>query len=113
MAKGSEKDPAERSGQDVRFEATVQQGDRDVALARVADLDLDRVPDPHGEVRLLVAVGDLVGLLDQGFEVHLYRVVRPEPLPEGLLADDDATQRWLEERVQGIPRDTHQAGAES
>ncbi len=30
----------------LRFEATVHPGDKDVPMARVADLDLDRVPDP-------------------------------------------------------------------
>lgn len=113
MAAGSKKDPPGRSAPDVRFEATVSQGDRDVALARVADLDLDRVPDPHGDVRLLVAPEELTALLDEGFEVHLYRAVRPEPLPKDLVAEDDATRRWLEERVQGIPRETGPAEADS
>ena len=31
----------------LRFEATIHQGERERALSRVADLDLDRVPDPH------------------------------------------------------------------
>jgi hypothetical protein len=104
MAGRSTKKSAAPSGEGPRFEATVQQGGRDTALARVADLDLDRVPDPRGEVRLLVGTEDLVRLLEMGYEVHLHRLARPEPLPKELLSDDDAVRRWLEERVTGISR---------
>ena len=89
----------------LRFEATVHPGDGDVPLGRVADLDLDRVPDPQGGVRLLVTTDEIVVLLERGYEVRLHRVVRVEPLGPLLRIDDDAALAWLEERVQGIPRE--------
>lgn len=105
MAKTAGKGAAAGTSHGLRFEATVQQGDRERALARVADLDLDRVPDPQGDVRLLVDADELAALLDDGYEVHLFRTVRPEPLPADLVVSDDDAVRWLEDRVQGIPRE--------
>jgi hypothetical protein len=91
-------------GKGLRFEATVHPGDGDIPLASVADLDLDRVPDPQRGVRLLVTADEIVALLERGYEVRLHRVTRVEPLsPELRIADDEAIA-WLEERVQGIPR---------
>lgn len=88
----------------LRFEATVHPGDRDVSMARVADLDLDRVPDPQGHVRLLVGVEDIVALLERGYEVRLHRTAPVEPLSPDLVVDDHAARRWLEDQVEGIPR---------
>jgi hypothetical protein len=92
-------------GTGIRFEATVHPGDRDVPLESVADLDVDRVPDPQRGVRLLVTTDDIVALLERGYEVRLHRVFRVEPLSPELRLDDDEAIRWLEERVQGIPRE--------
>ena len=89
----------------LRFEATIHQGQRERALARVADLDLDRVPDPHGDVRLIINSEELARLLEEGYEVRLYRTVRPQPLSPDLVMDDDYAGQWLEDRVQGIPRE--------
>jgi hypothetical protein len=89
----------------LRFEATVHPGDADVPLGRVADLDLDRVPDPQGGVRLLVTTDEIVALLERGYEVRLHRVVRAEPLSPQLRIDKDAAVAWLEERVKDIPRE--------
>ena len=91
--------------QGLRFEATVHPGDADVPLGRVADLDLDRVPDPQGGVRLLVTTDEIVALLERGYEVRLHRVVRAEPLSEELRIDEDGAIAWLEERVKDIPRE--------
>lgn len=74
-------------------------------MGRVADLDLDRVPDPQGGVRLLVTTDEIVALLERGYEVRLQRVARVEPLSPELRVNDDAAIAWLEERVQGIPRE--------
>jgi hypothetical protein len=90
---------------ELRFEATVHPGDADVPLARVADLDLDRVPDPQGGVRVLVTADEVVALLEHGYEVRLHRLARAEPLGAELRVDDDAAIAWLEERVQGISRE--------
>lgn len=105
MAKTAGKGAAAGASHGLRFEATVQQGDRERALARVADLDLDRVPDPTGDVRLLIDADELALLLDEGYEVRLFRTVRPEPLDPGLVMGDDDAMRWLEDRVEGIPRE--------
>jgi hypothetical protein len=88
-----------------RFEATIHPGDADVPLGRVADLDLDRVPDPQGGVRLLVTIDEVVALLERGYEVRLHRLAHAEPLGPELRGDDDAAIAWLEERVRGIPRE--------
>jgi len=92
-------------GKGLRFEATVHPGDGDVPLESVADLDLDRVPDPQRGVRLLVTADDIVALLERGYEVRPQRVVRIEPLSPELRVDNDEAIAWLEERVQGIPRE--------
>jgi hypothetical protein len=101
----SESGKGPTAGRQVRFEATVHQGERERAFARVAELDLDRVPDPRGDVRLLVTADELADLVDEGYEVRLYRTVRREPLSPELVVGDDEAVRWLEERVQGIPRE--------
>ena len=103
--KKSRKAPKGAPGRQLRFEATIHQGERERALSRVADLDLDRVPDPRGDVRLLINPDELAQLLDEGYEVRLYRTVRPQPLHPDLVVGDDEAVRWLEERVQGIPRE--------
>ena len=76
-------------GEGLRFEATVHPGDADVPLESVADLDLDRVPDPQRGVRLLVTADEIVALLERGYEVRLYRLARVEPLSPDLRVDDD------------------------
>src|SRR4051794_1742875 len=92
------------SGNGLRFEATVHPGDGDVPLESVADLDLDRVPDPQRGIRLLVTSDEIVALIERGYEVRLHRVARVEPLSPELRVDDEEAIAWLEERVQGIPR---------
>jgi hypothetical protein len=104
MAKKSRKAAKKAPDRQLRFEATIHQGEKERALSRVADLDLDRVPDPHGDVRLLINSDELARLLDEGYEIRLYRTVRPQRLSPDLIMSDDEAVRWLEERVQGIPR---------
>ena len=96
-------------GRELRFEATVHPGDADVPLESVADLDLDRIPDPQRGVRVLVTTDDVVALLERGYEVRLQRLARLEPLSQDLRIDDDAAIAWLEKRVQGIPREEGQS----
>lgn len=87
-----------------RFEATVHPGAAEVALSLVADLDLDRVPDPRGDVRVVVTSDEVAELLARGFEVRLYRLVPVRPLDPDLVMRDEDAARWIEERVTGIPR---------
>ncbi|MGW6906213.1 hypothetical protein [Streptomyces sp. NPDC054940] len=88
----------------VRFDATVQAGPTIRDLEGVADLDLDRIPDPEGEVRVLVTPDECRRLLESGYEVRLHAVVPVRPLPAELVAQDDSVMAWLEEHVQGIER---------
>jgi hypothetical protein len=86
--------------QRIRFEATVHAGERAEAdLARVADVDVDRVPDPGGEIRVLVDAAECVRLLEQGFEVRLHRALPVRPLDSQLMMDDNGVQAWFEERI--------------
>ena len=59
---------ADRSG--MRFEAKLHRGsavvDDTADLADLADLDLDRVPDPDGGVRLLADLDQCVRLVERG-----------------------------------------------
>lgn len=105
MARTSKKATAGTGDNLLRFEATVHAGPRARTLARVADLDLDRIPDPSGDVRVLVSAEELARLLDDGYEVHVHGALRQAPLDPGLVLDDDAAVRWLEEMVEGIPRE--------
>ncbi|NUP11362.1 MAG: hypothetical protein HOW73_35395 [Polyangiaceae bacterium] len=97
--KGSRPQQAE-----ARFEATVHPGEYNIALARVADLDLDRVPDPQGGVRVIVTADELAELVRRGYEVRVFRSVPVEPLDPALIQSDEQAMRWLEERVAGIRR---------
>jgi hypothetical protein len=92
---------ADRSG--MRFEATLHRGsavvDDTADLADLDDLDLDRVPDPDGGVRLLADLDQCVRLVERGFEVRLLRAVPIQPLDPGSVFSDDAAQAWLDERL--------------
>lgn len=83
----------------MRFEATLHPRPGAAAVARVDDLDVDRVPDPEGDVRVLVDVEDCLRLLDSGFEVRLQRAIPVRPLDERLVASEDDTRSWIEQRV--------------
>jgi hypothetical protein len=86
----------------VRFEATVHPGAAGAAaLPRVADLDLDRVPDPEGEIRVLVTADDLERLRRQGFEVRVHREMPVRPLDPRLIADDADVRAWFSDQVRG------------
>jgi hypothetical protein len=88
----------------VRFEAKVLPGERKLSLTRVADLDLDRIPDPDGDVRVLIGAEDAEALVAQGYEVLLLRAQPVEPLDANLVSDDESVRAWLEEQTRGIKR---------
>ena len=92
--------PVARSEEDrpVRFEATLH-ARPGADVARVDDLDVDRVPDPEGGARVLVDVTECLRLLDAGYEVRLQRAVPVKPFDASLLADDAETRSWIEQRV--------------
>ena len=100
---GVDEGPGRQQG--ARFEATVHPGERDVALSQVSDLDLDRIPDPQGGVRVVVTADELAELVRRGYEVRVFRTVPIEPLDPKLIQSDEDAKRWLDERVAGIPRE--------
>ena len=87
-----------------RFEATIQPGAQQVSLARVAEFDLDRIPDQDGEVRVLLTADDAERLLEQGFEVRLLRAQPVRPLDPALISDDATVDAWLDAQTAGIER---------
>ena len=91
-------------GPSVRFEATVHRGERLVSLDAVADLDLDRVPDPEGAIRVLISAEDARRLVAQGFEVHLLNALEVKPLEPALVLDDETADAWFDEQTKGIER---------
>jgi hypothetical protein len=101
-----ERKPAEKRGPvgALRFEATLGPAARAKALAAASMLDLDRLPDAQGQVRLLVSADDARRLLEQGFEVHLKAAVPVAPLAPSLVMSDAQAKTWLEQQLKGIPR---------
>jgi hypothetical protein len=102
LGQSQRSDPAGAAG--MRFEATVHPGEMGAELHRVADLDLDRVPDPEGGVRLLVTADDCARLLDSGYEVRLHRALPVRPLSGEAVASDESVRDWLAGKVRGIQR---------
>jgi hypothetical protein len=89
----------------LRFEATVHPGERDVSLERIAELDLDRVPDPAGAVRVVITAEDAARLLAEGYEVRLLRALPVRPLDSSLVMDDESAEAWLDEQTKGLERE--------
>ena len=83
----------------LRFEATVHPRTGAAALERIADLDIDRVPDPEGGVRVLVDAQDCRQLLEAGYEVHLLRAVPVRPLKQRLINSEHDVHAWLDQRM--------------
>jgi hypothetical protein len=88
----------------VRFEATLGAAPHAKAVTAAAALDLDRLPDAKGKVKLLLTADDARRLLEQGFEVHLTAAFPVAPLAKGLVMSDTQAKNWLEEQVKGLPR---------
>jgi hypothetical protein len=97
QARASGSPPEE--GRPVRFEATLHPRPGVADVARVDDLDVDRVPDADGETRVLVDVHDCIRLLASGFEVRLQRAVPIQPLDSRLVSSEEDTRSWIEQRV--------------
>jgi hypothetical protein len=95
----------------VRFEATLGATPHAKAAQAAATLDLDRLPDAKGEVKLLLSADDARRLLEQGFEVHLKAAIPVAPLAKDRIMTDAQAKRWLEGQVKGLPRATKGRGA--
>lgn len=85
-------------GSAVRFEATVHA--RSAELPAVDSLDLDRVPDPEGGVRMSVDPQDLARLVAEGYEVGVQAVAPLAPLDPSLVSDE-ADARAYQQPVAG------------
>jgi hypothetical protein len=97
--------PSPAEGGEQRFEATIHPGDAgEMDLGRMAELDLDRVPDPEGMVRVLVDLQEVSRLVQQGFEVRLHRAVPVRPLDPRLIPGDDEVRAWFDERIRATGR---------
>ena len=104
LMSGQRQDPA--AGEAVRFEATVHARPGVVVAAaaveeRVSELDLDRVPDAAGELRVLLTPDDVARLNAQGLEVRVQQTLPVRPLDPGLVADDAAVRQWFDTTVRG------------
>ena len=88
----------------VRFEATLGPAPHRKAVLAAAELDLDRLPDANGKVKLLLTADDARRLLEQGYEVHLTAAIPVAPLDQKRVMTDDQAQRWLEQQVKGVPK---------
>ena len=95
--------PAAQGAPGERYEATIHPADPTRAdadaLTGVSALDLDRVPDPAGGVRVLVDPNDISRLVAQGFEVRLHRAVPVQPLDPALVSADEDVLNWLTARI--------------
>jgi len=96
----------------LRFEASLGTLPRAKALAAAAELDLDRLPDFGGKVRLLLTPADAKRLLDLGIEVHLLKALPVKPFDAKRVMSDDQAKRWLDEQLRGVPRATPREGGE-
>ena len=88
----------------VRFVITLGGAPRTLAMETAATLDLDRLPDAKGKIKLLVSAEDMQRLLDNGHQVNVTATVPVAPLDEELVLSDREAKRWLNEQVKGIPR---------
>ena len=106
----SDREPARK----VRFEATIHAGPRakrDSWLEQLDRLDIDRLPDPKGEIRALVTAEDCVQLLDKGFEIHLYHAHPVRPLDPTMIETDESVRRRLDDELRGLNRATGSQGS--
>lgn len=81
----------------MRFEATIHAASEAAELDAVDALDLDRVPDVEGGVRVLVGPDEVRRLVTEGFEVRVQAVSPVTPLDPGLVSDDAEVRAWFED----------------
>lgn len=86
----------------VLFEATIHAKSKNVSVDLINRLDIDRVPDPKGQIRALLTADDCVRVLDMGFEVRLHQAHPVRPLDLSLIETDESVRRWLKEKLRGL-----------
>ena len=89
---------------DIRFEATLGSTPYRKALAMAAGMDLDRLPDVAGRVRLLITPDDARRLLEMGVPVHLDKAHPLRPLSREQVMTDEHAQSWLDKQLKGLPK---------
>jgi len=94
----------ERQPPQLRFVATLRALVYAKAVALIADLALDRLPDTNGQLRLLVSPQDLERLLAQGVEVTLLAALPIAPLNPSLILTTPQSKRWLDAQVKRVPK---------
>lgn len=87
-----------------RFEAMLVSTAREKAIGLASDLDLDRLPDADGKVRLLLTPADAQRVLERGYRLQLLAAVPSGPLDSKLVMDDTDAQRALEAQLDRLPR---------
>jgi hypothetical protein len=86
----------------VRFEATIH-ARRNVKREDWANyIDVDRIPDTKGRVKALLSTDDCIRLLDEGFEIRLFRAHPIEPLKRDLIVSDKAFDKWLKDQLRDV-----------
>lgn len=75
------------------------------SLDAVEQLDLDRLPDPEGRVRVLVTEDQFRRLQRDGFAVEVQQRIAVEALDPSLVYTDDDARTWVESRLEGLPRE--------
>lgn len=95
-----------------RFDATIHAGRGEKDLRRLDDMQLDRLPDRYGRVRVLVTAEECAQLLDLGYQVRLHGHQALEPLDPRLIATDESVQAWLDEIVSAAGESPEQSGRE-
>ena len=88
----------------MRLEVTVHPGAgaEQSSLDGVYDLDLDRVPDPKGELRVLVTEEQLKELVARGYEVRQLKSYPVQPLDKSLIMDDETAVGAVERQLEGL-----------
>ena len=102
-------DERSRAARQFRFEARIQPGvgaaATEAAAEELAALDLDRVPDEEGVVRLLLTPDELAAVVESGFEVVVNAVLPVRALADSMVLDDESAAAWFDDQVRGIQRD--------
>ena len=89
----------ERQPPPARFEATLHRGERHRELRTLPPLDLDRLPSPPDEFRVLLTAEEAGRLVELGFEVRLLRACPIKPLDQALVMDDETARAMIEDRL--------------
>ena len=74
-------------------------------MLAAAELDLDRLPDADGKVKLLLTADDARRLLEQGYEVHLTAAIPVAPLDQKAGHDRRTSQALARAAGQGPPEE--------